>query len=99
MLDPVARTVVNLMARFGGDAKLVVDKGDSTYDPATSTTVSSVKEYTVRVIASDFIQKTAGVTTKDGSLIQTGDKQFFLKACTRFMRGNNGLRRLNQSVR
>lgn len=78
MLDPLVRTVLNLISRYGGDATLVVDSGGSTYDPETSSTTPSVTEYPIRLIAQDYIQKASGITTKSGGLIQTGDKQFWI---------------------
>jgi hypothetical protein len=80
MLDPLTNTVLNLMKRFGGDATLVVDSGDTTYDPETSTTVPSVKKYPVRVLTQDYIQKGSGLVAQAGGLIQTGDKQIFIRA-------------------
>lgn len=79
MLDPLVRTVMNLMARFGGDATLLVDTGESTYDPETSTTTAATQEYTVRVIAEDYIQKGSGLSSKTQGLIETGDKRIFIK--------------------
>jgi hypothetical protein len=79
MVDPLIRTVYSMMARFGGDATLVVDSGESTYDPETSTTISSVTEYPVRIIAQDYIQKSLGLLTKAGTTIQTGDKWIFVQ--------------------
>lgn len=77
--NTLLRTVGQMMQRFGGDATLVVDSGDSTYDPETSTTVSSVKSYPIRVLAFDYIQRLSGMTVQDGTLIKTGDKQVFIK--------------------
>lgn len=79
MSDPLIRTVLNMMARFGGNATLVVDSGGSTYDPATSTTTPNVVEYQIRLLAQDYIQKTYGITSERGGLVQTGDKQFFIQ--------------------
>lgn len=79
MIDPLIRTVVTMMGRFGGDATLVVDNGQGTYDPATSTTTPSATEYPVRIIAQDYIQKSLGMLTKVGTTIQTGDKWIFVQ--------------------
>lgn len=79
MLDPLVRTVLTMMSRWGGDATLVVDSGDATYDPETSTTTLSVTDYLIRIIAQDYIQKTSGIMSQTGGLVQTGDKQFFIQ--------------------
>lgn len=79
MMDPLIRGVLNMMRQFGGMATLVVDNGEGTYDPETSTTIPSITSYPVRVIAQDYIQKTSGITTAAGGLVQTGDKQFFIQ--------------------
>jgi len=79
MVDPLIRTVVSMMSRFGGDATLVVDSGEASYDPATSTTTSATTEYPVRIIAQDYIQKSLGLLTKVGTTIQTGDKWIFVQ--------------------
>jgi len=79
MIDPLIRTVLTMMSRYGGDARLVVDTGESTYDPETSKTTSAIKEYNIRVLAQDYIQKTSGITTQLGTLVKTGDKQFFIQ--------------------
>jgi hypothetical protein len=79
MLDPLIRGVVNMMSRYGGLAMLVVDSGESTYDPETSTTTPNVTEYSIRVLAQDYIQNASGLTSQTGGLVQTGDKQFFIQ--------------------
>jgi len=79
MVDPLIRTVVMMMGRFGGDATLVVESGEATYDPETSTTTSSTTEYPVRIIAQDYIQRSLGLLTKAGTAIQTGDKWIFVQ--------------------
>jgi hypothetical protein len=68
-----------MMSRYGGDATLVVDSGDGEYDPATSTTTPNVTEYRIRILAQDYIQKTSGIMSQTGGLVQTGDKQFFIQ--------------------
>jgi hypothetical protein len=78
MLDPLVRSVLTMMARYGGDATMVVVNGEGTYDPETSTTTSNEKEYPIRVLAQDYIQKSNGLMAQAGGLIQTGDKQFFI---------------------
>ena len=79
MLDPLANAVLSMMGKFGGDATLVVDTGDSTYDPTTSTTTPSVQQYPIRLIAEDYIQKSFGISSQIGGLVQTGDKQMFIQ--------------------
>lgn len=79
MVDPLIRTVVNMMSRFGGMATLVVDNGEETYDPVTSKTTPAITEYRIKALAQDYIQKTSGITTAAGGLVQTGDKQFFIQ--------------------
>lgn len=78
ILNPLIRTTLQLINRFGGPASVFVDSGDATYDPATSSTTESVREYRVKLVAQDYIQKGSGIATQAGGLIQTGDKQFFI---------------------
>lgn len=77
MLDPLVRGVLNMMRQFGGMATLVVD-GEAEYNYETSKVEKTTQEYQVRVIAQDYIQKTSGIATQAGGLVQTGDKQFFI---------------------
>lgn len=79
MLDPLIRSVVMMMNRFGGQATLLVSTGEETYDPETSTTTSAETPYQVRIIAQDYIQKTNGFIAQVGGMVQTGDKQFFIQ--------------------
>jgi hypothetical protein len=58
---------------------LVVDAGEGTYDPATSTTTPSTTEYVIRLLAQDYIQRAGGIATAIGGLVMTGDKQFWIK--------------------
>lgn len=77
VIDPLARTVLQMMSRFGGDAELIAH-GESVYDPETSTVVASEERKQVRVMVFDYLPKTSGVGVGD-MLIQAGDKQVFLK--------------------
>lgn len=78
MFDPLVRTVGNMMARFGGNATLVKTV-EGAYDPDTSLVSTTTTNYTIRVIGSDYIQKGSGFTDYMGGLVQTGDKQLFIK--------------------
>lgn len=78
ILDPIARTVLNLMKTKGGISYLQI-KTASVYDPATSTTLpGTLEEFETRTIALDYYPKFAGETTTDGTLIKAGDKQIFM---------------------
>lgn len=79
MLDPLTRTVMNMMTRFGGDATLVVTTGEGSYDPSTSTTTPVTQQYTVRIVADDFIQRGSGLASETNGLIQTGDKHIYIR--------------------
>lgn len=74
-----SRSIAVQMAQKGGDAILTVRSGESTYNPETSSVTTSEKSYVVRVLAFDYIQKGSGITSEDGTLIKTGDKQFLIK--------------------
>jgi hypothetical protein len=78
ILDPLIRTTLQLINRFGGPATAVVDNGDTSYDPATSSTGTAESQYPIRLLAQDYIQKASGISAQAGGLIQTGDKQFFI---------------------
>jgi hypothetical protein len=78
-VDPIARTVLMMMARSGGDATLVAPTGEPVYDPETSTVVSPQASYPIRVLVFDYILKTQGIGTMDSTLIRSGDKQVFVK--------------------
>lgn len=78
ILDPVYRTVLQMMAARGGDGTLIA-KGIPEYDPTTSSATSTDINYPVRVLVFDYIQKQAGLATENNSLIRTGDKQVFIK--------------------
>jgi hypothetical protein len=67
-----------MMSRYGGTATLVI-VGEGEYDPETSTATSSQKEYKVKILAQDYIQKSSGITSQTGGLVKTGDKQFFIQ--------------------
>jgi hypothetical protein len=79
MIDPIIRTVGNMMARFGGNATLIQETGTGTYDSAASKTTPSQRSYTIRMLAMDYIKKDSGIIDYHGTLIQTGDKQMFIK--------------------
>lgn len=78
-IDPVARTVMNLMRTRGGAATIVIPDGEPTYNPETSTVIATETYYPVRVLVFDYIQKTQGATVQGSTLIQTGDKQMFVQ--------------------
>ncbi len=74
--DPFIRTVLNMMTRFGGD--FIMSAPDvSSYDVSTSTATVTPVQHTVRAIIMDYVPKLEGVG--NGSLIQSGDKQVFMK--------------------
>lgn len=77
ILDPIARTVMNMMRVRGGTSYLQV-KVPPVYDPATSTTTSGIEEYEVRTIVFDYLPKFSGEITTDGTMIKAGDKQVFM---------------------
>jgi len=79
MVDPLTRAVMNIIRQFGGPAYLIVT-GDSVYDPATSTMVQTETQVPIKMVAQDFIQKQNGFMAHNGTLLQTGDKQFFIQS-------------------
>lgn len=79
-LDPIIRTISNMMSRFGGTSTLTVTTSESSYDYDTSTSEEVVTDYPVQSIAFDYIQKKDGIGSGEGNtLIRSGDKQIFIK--------------------
>lgn len=78
-VDPIVRTVLNLMAFRGGDATVIVPSQAAEYDYATSTMVNNVVNYPCRALVFDYLQKHDGIGGGNKSLIESGDRQMFLK--------------------
>ena len=78
MVDPIVKTVTDMMKRRGGDAKLIV-AGVPTYDTATSLVTSAEVAYPVRALVFDYVQKSMGMGVQGDSLVRSGDKQVFIK--------------------
>lgn len=78
MIDPIVRTVMNLMRQFGGDMELTTEMGEPVYDPTTSTVELQERAWTVRAIVFDYLPKHAGVGLETNSLIRAGDKQVWI---------------------
>lgn len=74
MIDPIVRTIANLMRMRGGVATLVV-KTAGVYDPATSKSVTIEDKYQITHITFN-----AKDSISPNSLIRTGDRQMFVKA-------------------
>ena len=68
-----------MLARFGGDAELIVES-PAAYDPKTSKAVKNETRYPIRVAVFDYIKKSDGATVMTNTLIQSGDKQIIIKA-------------------
>lgn len=77
-LDPIIRTVFNIMRQFGGTSTLIVNAGDS-YNYETSETTPTLVEYEVQTIAFDYLQKKDGIGTESNTIVQRGDKQMFIR--------------------
>ena len=75
------RTVSRMMARYGGDAFILLqDDSSATYDPATSALTGIVKtSVPVRAIFLDYTLQRNGLTDVQNSVIQAGDKQCFIQ--------------------
>lgn len=73
-IDPIVRTIANLIKMRGGEFVMTVVTA-GVYNPATSTVETTTDEYTVKAIVFD-----ARESTSPGGLIKTGDKQVFIKA-------------------
>lgn len=78
-IDPIVRTVANLMAIRGGTGLLTV-QGASVYDPETATVQIKTVAVQARILVFDFILKSYGDRMVAGGLVETGDKQVFVKA-------------------
>lgn len=77
-LNQFARTVLNMMKRYGGPGTLVAVQ-DGTYNPATGKATKVETQYTVTMITFDYTEKTAGTSTSNGTMIGNGVKQVYLK--------------------
>ena len=78
--DAFVRVVSNMMSRYGGTAVIstFVEGG---YNPATSSSYDDKRvDTTVQTIVFDYVPKTSGSGTTDGTLIKSGDKQIFVKS-------------------
>lgn len=78
MVDPIVKTVVDMMKRRGGDAQFI-SSGVPTYDPATSTAISGEVIYPVRALVFDYVAKSLGMGVQGDSLVRSGDKQVFIQ--------------------
>lgn len=74
MLDPIARTIANLIRTRGGEFTMT-NRTSGAYNPATSSVSTVVETFTVRGIVFE-----ARESTSANSLIRVGDKQVFIKA-------------------
>jgi hypothetical protein len=70
---------MNIIRQFGGSATLTVVTGE-VYDVETSTVVTTETQYPIKMVAQDYIQKSNGLYAQNGTLLQTGDKQFFIQS-------------------
>ena len=76
-LNPIVRTVSNMIIRYGGVCTLVVTRpGDYDYDTSSCPVVTT--NYPVKMISFDYNQRMSGVGVEDSSLIRNGDKQLFM---------------------
>jgi len=73
MIDPVVRTVANLIKLRGGPLKMSIAT-TGVYNPDTSTVDNVVVDYTVQALVLDAKESLAM-----GSLVKAGDKQVFIK--------------------
>jgi len=74
MIDPIARTISNLIRLRGGSFTMTETK-PGVYDPVTSLVSQTKKTYTVKGIVFEARQSVV-----PNSLIHAGDKQVFIKA-------------------
>ncbi len=77
-LDPIIRTVFNMMRQFGGTSTFTVSI-EGPYDYETSTAPVIHVDYTVQTLCFDYLQKKDGIGTETSALIQNGDKQMFIR--------------------
>jgi len=78
-LDPLIRTVYQLMTRYGGNAELIQETGATEYDPETSTGIAVTTTTTVRALSFEYLAKKDGLGTLSNTLVEAGDKWFFIK--------------------
>ena len=77
VLDPVSKTALNMLTKYGGYSTLVSNTYSS-YDDSTSIAAKVTKKYQVKTLAFDYLTKHSGSTADANSLIRAGDKQIFL---------------------
>jgi hypothetical protein len=71
-----------MMKEFGAEA-LYVKSTPGEYNPATGSVDSGTKNIPVKGILLDFTLQSNGLTTKYGTQILAGDKQFFMQPPTK----------------
>jgi hypothetical protein len=76
--QPFDRVVADMMRKFGTKAVIRVAK-QSEYDPSQSQNNVTEKDYPVKVMFFDFLDKKFGVGTEGKSLIQAGDRQVYVQ--------------------
>ena len=83
MLSSLYRMVYGILAREGATATLTQLGATGTYDPTTSSYTPATPVTTpVKVVLLDYSATTSGLTTRDGCLIEDGDKQCYMDAKT-----------------
>jgi hypothetical protein len=70
--------LIEMVREFGGPA-LYIKSIPGEYDPATGSVTSGTKSTPVKGILLDFTLQSNGLTTKYGTQILAGDKQFFMQ--------------------
>ncbi len=78
-LNPIVRTINNILTRYGGTCIVTILTDDGGYNFDTSTAIINKTDYTVQMIAFDYIQRMQGTGSEPNTLIRSGDKQVFVK--------------------
>lgn len=76
-LNPIVRTVSNMILRYGGECTVIVPT-EGAYNYETSSVDIIETPYIVKMIAFDYLQRLAGTGAESNSLIRNGDKQIFM---------------------
>lgn len=77
-VSPFDRVVADMMRKFGGKANIKVAVSEE-YDVDTSENVVVYRNIPVQAIFADFLDKTSGLGTQGNTLIQSGDKQVYVR--------------------
>jgi hypothetical protein len=68
-----------MMARYGGEATLLVNSSPDNYDPATGTYTPTTSNFSVKALLMDYTMQKNGASEMGNTLILVGDKQCYIQ--------------------